>query len=189
MNAEELREIYQSDFKLWERANTEEDGIVITKSLHLPYGIGEFTLGFEGVKDAAGRRNAAGVWGQAVRDAIDDAIGEDSVTARAAQKAPRVSEGDGGHGGLGQPNPYDAGQEEVPEKEAIPSFSGAAAGSTAAGDRLDALRRERDGCAKRIKGLDIEIKALQAYVEVMNAQEVSDEESRGTSSESTEVVS
>jgi hypothetical protein len=186
MNIDQLRAIYQSDFKLWESASTVEEGSVITKTLDLPYGIGEVTLGFEGVKDAAGRRNAAGVWGQAVRDAIDNAVGEESVSARAAQKAARVSTDDGGYGGPSEPRQDDARQEEVPAEEAVPTLGGPSTLSTEPSNRLDELRDFRNQLAKRIKGLDLEIKALQAYVEVMNAQEIPDETEERCDSESEE---
>lgn len=168
MDARTLRNILNSDFKLWEQAHTAEDGAVITKSLDLPYGIGVLQQSFEGVNNAEGRRNAAVIWGEIVREAVDDAIGEESVSARAAQASSRVSPDDGGDGGPSIPNPYYAGEEALFAEGPVQTLGEATEGSATAGSRLNDLRRQRSEYARRIRGLDLEIKALQAYVEVID---------------------
>jgi hypothetical protein len=175
MNETELRSILHSDFKLWARADTEEDGSTLTKTIELPYNIGTFTLSFKGINNAEGRRNAAGIWGVSIREAVENAIGEESVTARAAQRAAQVSEDDGTHGGLGQPDPNVPKGEATSLTEAVPALSPLAEISTDPSSRLDELRRARDGHRKAAKALDLEISALTAYMEVMNANTQTDE--------------
>lgn len=185
----ELNQMMQSDNKLWERSSTVEEGGVLTKSIELPHGIGLFTISFEGVKDAAGRRNAAGIWGESIRDAVNDAIGDEAVTARAAQRAATISEDTGGI--ISSSGSNTLRPEQVSQEEAVPTLSTIATGGAASSDRLHELLAHRaalegtvEDTLKRIKGLDLEIKALEAYMEVMNAQEVQ----TGTPEESEEGV-
>lgn len=189
MNERDLRGILQSDFQLWERSETVEDGGMVTKIISLPHGIGDFRLTFEGINNAQGRLSAVGIWGQSIRDAVNDAVGDEAVSARAAQKAARVGPDDGNYGGLSESDPYDAGAVPVPAQETVSPLSEPATLSTDTSNRIDELRRFRVECAKRIKGLDLEIKALSAYLEVMNAQQDTTETPRGEGSEDQEEIS
>ena len=174
MNDKQLRAILQSDFKLWEQAELKEEGGVVTKTTFLPHGIGKFELAFEGINNAEGRRSAAAIWGQSIRDAVEDAVGDASVTARAAQKAAGIGSDDGEDGGLGSPSTDDAEATEVPETDTVSTFSSTAEVGADTSSRLDELRAERDRLVRNAKRLDLEIKALAAYMEVINASEVSE---------------
>lgn len=175
MTLTELREIQNSDFKLWEAAKTTEAGGVLTKEVDLPYGIGLFVLNFQGVEDATTRRNAAAMWGQAIRDEIENTIGNDAVTASAAQRTALLGGDDGEDGGPSKPYQDDAEAAEVDEEEAVSTFSTPATFSANPSRRLDELRRARDGHAKAARAIDLEVQALTAYMEVMNANTTTDE--------------
>lgn len=183
MDADKLRGILNSDFKLWSEASTAVDEGVVTKTILLPHGIGEFTLVFEGADNAQGRRNAAGIWGKSIRDAVDNAVGEESVSARAAQGAARTSTNDGDDGRRSSTDAHDAAAATILAAEAVSTFGEVTSSYAVACDKLDGYTRRRNEAAKLIKGLDLEIKALQAYMEVMNAQEVQDKENRTPSGE------
>jgi hypothetical protein len=176
VNQDELRAVIQSDFKLWEQSGTVTEGGTITKVVDLPYGIGHYELIFEGIKNAETRRNAAAIWGQSIRDVVDSAIGDEAVTSRAAQAAARASEDDGQDGRLINGHQNDARSAEVPTETSVPTLSSAPAISSDPSSQLDDIRRRRDEYLRIAKGLDLEIKALAAYVEVMNASKVQEKE-------------
>ena len=170
----ELNQMVQSDNKLWENAETIDTGNgTLTKTLFLPHGIGQFSLTFEGVHDAAGRRNASGVWGESVRYAVEEAIGDEAVSSRAAQAAAlagtdtsRILSSDGSNTLRSEP---------VPSQEAIPTLGEAPTSGATPSDRLHELVAYRatledliTEAHKRLKGLDREVKALEAYKEIMN---------------------
>lgn len=168
MKPSELRPIINSDFQLWEAASTIEDEGVLTKEIDLPYGIGSFVLNFQGVDDATGRRNAAAMWGQAIRDIVDETIGDEAVTARAAQRAALTGEDDGAYGGPSESYPDDAKGEEILNEEAVQASGIPTTFSANPSNRLDELRGARDAHTKAARQLDREIAALTAYMEVMN---------------------
>jgi len=177
MTPDSLRSILNSDFKLWESADTVEEGKTVTKTMDLPYGIGEFSLTFEGIGDAGGRRNAAGIWGEAVRNEVENKISDASVTARAAQKAALSGANDGGDrtsdGG------FAGGSEAVSDTKTVSAFSPP---STLAADpdrRLHELRDYFSSLRGESRRVEREIKALTAYMEVLNAQEDQTEETEG----------
>lgn len=88
MNEKEILGIMASDMKLWDKATTtEEDGLLIKTLYGLPWGIGDFSVRFEGVHNAEQRRAAVNQFGQVVRDEINNRIDDEIVSARAAQKA------------------------------------------------------------------------------------------------------
>jgi hypothetical protein len=83
----------QSDMKMWDLATTSVEGTTITKSLTLPWGIGEVTINFEGVKNAQGKRAAVEMWGSHVRELVKERIDDEAVTRRAQlQAASRTEE-------------------------------------------------------------------------------------------------
>lgn len=171
MNSQELNEILQSDFKLWELADTAEEDGVVSKTLSLPHGIGEYTLRFEGINSADKRRAAATLWGESIRSAVADAISEESVTARAAQRAAYRVEDDDRESDSSESS--DREPAEVSGAEAVPSSSEDidSIGADPA-NRLDALRGAIGHHEKRLRELRLEVKALEAYMEVINAQKV-----------------
>ena len=173
MDAIELNMILQSDMKLWEMADrltTTKQGQLVVKT-ELPHGIGEFVITFEGVTDGIKRRAAAEEWGANVRAAVDEAIGEESVTARAQQAAARVGrDTDQLHDVTG----YDPeGPETVPDGPPVQAYEEApdSAGESIA-SRYDRLKREAEYHLTRTREIAVELKALAAYMEVMNAIEV-----------------
>ena len=174
MSPSELLEIIQSDFKLWENSETEVVGDTIKKTIHLPHGIGEFSISFGGITNATGRRNAAAMWGESIREEVDNAIGDEAVTARAAQRAAYSSEDDGAHGGPSEPNQDVPKGEAILDEEAIQALGKPTTFSTDPSCRLDELRAARDGHKEAASALDLEIKALTAYMEVMNADTKTD---------------
>jgi hypothetical protein len=112
LQEEDVYAIMQSDMKLWEQASTTHEGNAIVKQLILPFGIGEFSVKFEGVDNGIKRRAAAEQWGAMVRERIKDRIDDESVTARAKQAAAlreseeepeTLGEADSGHGSASSP--------------------------------------------------------------------------------------
>ena len=165
MDEKELRAILNSDFKLWNAADTVEEGNVVTKTIELPYGIGPFTLSFEGAADAKGRRNATSIFGQSVRDAVEERISEESITARAAQKAAMASEDSGGgDSGDGGDTP---GSGDVSTQEAVSAFGTATTFDTDPARRLHELRELAAKHSLESKRLLTEAKALEAYLEII----------------------
>ena len=182
MNEEALREILQSDFKLWEAASTNllaGASNRLVKEIDLPYDIGPFSVTFEGVKDAASRRDAVAEFAATVRNEIDNRIGEAAVTARAAQRPSRVGSITSELHGPDGPHPFVS--EAMAGPKAIPAYG---QGSFTISDdpvtRLDELREEYGVCTARATAIKREIRALEAYVQVMeeeaDAQEVQREE-------------
>ena len=172
MNEEQLREILQSDFKLWEAASTTmvgADADRLVKEIDLPYDIGLFSVTFEGVKDATSRRDAVAQFAATVRNEIDNRIGEAAVTARAAQRPSRVGSVYGELSGI---DGECAGRAEaIPDTEAVPTSG---ANPFASGDdpvaRLDALREEFGVCVARTTVIRREVRALEAYIAVMQEE-------------------
>lgn len=95
MDKNEALDIMNSDFKLWERAATEDHGGgKLTKTLTLPWGIGEVSVTLEGMTDAGKRRNAVSGYGEYIRGLIDEATNDEAVTARAKAAAARIESAD-----------------------------------------------------------------------------------------------
>lgn len=169
MDAATLRGILQSDMKLWDAAiTTEEDGSALTKVLDLPYGIGHTEVRLEGITDGAKRRDAVQSFGNYIRGVVEDAIGEESVTARAAQAAARVSEEtDSGVDGRGQLSGPEAAQEDG--QVTVPAFDVITSGHSDPSHRLADLKRGVIHAKAYIDKATREIAALEAYEEIMNA--------------------
>ena len=170
MNVNTLRAILQSDFKLWENAETEVDGTAVIKTIDLPYNIGPFTLRFEGVDSGSKTRAAAEMWGASVRAEVDSQIGEESVTSRAAQKAAlALPPTDIYHGGDGD---GEAKSGQVPDEETVPTYGQDAL--TTGDDIVDRLVRIRARIAGNKKALDRdsrELRALEAFKEVLDGDQ------------------
>ena len=95
LTVEEIQSIMQSDMKLWETADTEQPTPTsITKSLNLPYGIGETSVTLEGLTDAGSKKGAVAGYGDYIRNLIRDRTDDEAVEARAKQAAARAEQAD-----------------------------------------------------------------------------------------------
>lgn len=168
MNAVELNEIMQSDMKLWDMASKSQNdkGQLVVKT-ELPHGIGEYVIAFEGVDNGIGRRGAMEQWAASIRGAVDDAIGEESVTARAQQSAALTGGEAGELYAIGGPN--SGGTTTISDRPTIQTHEEKldALGKDPA-TRLDGLQRLCSEYTGHVRSMQQEMKALQAYVEVMN---------------------
>jgi hypothetical protein len=99
----ELSQVLNSDFKLWEFAETEENGTSITKSLNLPLGIGEVTVTLEDIHDATTKRGAVEAFGDYVRGLVRERTDDEEVTAR-AEAARQKAKQDDLHNGIYVPD-------------------------------------------------------------------------------------
>ena len=91
----EILNIMNSDFKLWERAETQDlGGGKVLKTITLPWGIGVTEVTLEGMTDAEKRRQAVGAYGEYIRSVIDERINDEAITARAKQAAARAQPAD-----------------------------------------------------------------------------------------------
>lgn len=193
MSSRELTEkdvyaIMQSDIKLWEQATTQTVGTTVTKSMILPFGIGEMTVSFEGVDNGIKRRAAAEQWGAMVRERIKDRIDDDAITARAKQQAAiRESERESqavGHVDSGD-GPEDAspvglrGDEAVQAPTATEPVQAYALSAEADqgpegtdfAARAEWLRGRIGEGEKQIRGWRRELRALEAALEVLKEDE------------------
>ena len=190
MNEEDLREILQSDFKLWEAASTTlADDVTdrLVKEIDLPYDIGLFSVTFEGVKDATSRRDAVAQFAATVRNEIDNRIGEAAVTARAAQRPSRVGSIYGQLTGIDGDST--SGRSPLPDAQTVPAYGqGSFTISDDPGTRLDELREEYGVCLARATTIKREVKALEAYVAVMQEEEDASEVQREEEGEVQEQV-
>jgi len=146
MTEQELQAILQSDMKLWDAAETTEAGNTIVKTLNLPYGIGRKEVTLEGLDNASARRSALESFGNYIRGVIEDKIGEESVTARAIQKAARASDGSSHSPDvIGVDISRPGGTQpvlptEMVDTEAVETFDVFTSGPEALADRIAALR-------------------------------------------------
>lgn len=167
MTETEFLAILASDSKLWELAgtNVNEDGM--TKTLDIPWGIGKIEVTLEGVDNAAGRRAAFSAFGDYVRGLVDDKTSDDAVTAKAEQALARAGSEpdrlpDSGRTGIGRPAP-------LPDQETMATYDVPATLSADPANRLSELRRAVRGAEDFVAKTLVEIKALEAYVEIINA--------------------
>jgi hypothetical protein len=185
LNEVELREIIQSDFKLWEMSETKVEGTNIVKTITLPHGIGEFSLTFEGVHDAKSRRGAVEYWGAAIRDAVDNVISDEAVEARAAQALARNRERDS----VADDRPVRSGDtagvdgpetkvDQAPDKGPEETFTLIGASPADIAGRLDAIRGEQQRLRERLIELEQEGRGLVAYLEAIGG--LDDEVSEST---------
>jgi len=171
MTEQELNEVLQSDMKLWETAETTMDGDTVTKMLDLPYGIGEYIVTIEGVTDAEKRRAAVTGFAESVRDVVRDKIDDDAITARAQQAAARASEAtdsllvEGGIGSIRSEKISDSQTVQAHVPEAYETGKGGA-------NTVDGLRARIEATEAAITLWRKELKALEAYEEIMNAPEI-----------------
>lgn len=187
----EFLNLMNHDTKLWNMAEKVMDGSNMILTLrNVPWGIGDLEVTLEGMDNAIAKRNAVGAFAQYIRSEVDERINDEAVTARAAQDAAfaraNASElsmdrgndrGSAGVAGAG------AQVQEVANQKAVSPFGQIEALGSHPATRLSDLRRfveqaeaviaeARDYIAKYNK----EIKALEAYMRVLNEQETYIEE-------------
>jgi hypothetical protein len=173
------------DMKLWDMAE-ESPGAnpgEITKTLRgIPWGIGELEVTLSGITSADARRSAIATFADYVRGGIDERINDEAVEARAAQAAALAREdtGDipvdvGGNTGSGEVATRTGEVQEAPREGAVQTLGVPPRGDADPAARLLELRgyiddteglvaEARAGIAAARK----EIKALNAYMEVLN---------------------
>lgn len=93
MNVNDALDIMQSDMKLWDTAEKKPiAGGKVEVTLDLPWGIGSHSVTLEGMKDAQGKRNAVGAYGEYIRGLIDEQINDEAITSRAQVAAARAEQ-------------------------------------------------------------------------------------------------
>jgi hypothetical protein len=160
----------QSDENMWNMAEiSQEDGRTV-RIVQVPFGVGPIGVAYE-EGDVNQRRSAHAELGAQIRAAVEDKIGEDAVTARAEQAAAKAS--------------YDADNILV-DSGGDNRASGVgviASGPEAVARRRGWVQDEIERVAKNLDALRGELRGLDAYVEVMNAQEDTEETSSGETEE------
>ncbi len=184
MNTSEWLSIMHHDVKMWELAEKEEvrGGLQLTMR-DMPWGIGDAVVTLEGITNAIERQNAVGSYGAYIRGLIDEEINDEAVEARAKQASAFAREdADTAALGLGRdrdsagvggtPSPVQG----VVGEDAVPTFMQAATVSADPTTRLAELRAAVGEAQAYITSTSREIKALEAYVAVMETQKAPEPE-------------
>ena len=160
MNEREIMGIMQSDMQLWEQAVTTDEGEgVITKTLDLPWGIGPFNVTLEGMTNAEKRRAAVASFGETIRAAINDKIGDEAITARANQAVATVRAAGGVDYNDQVVQPYNDPVVQPSAQVVLPT----------ANDILDRINEIKDYIAYTKKALTLEERELRALVAFRDA--------------------
>lgn len=177
MNKTDWTDVMQHDVRLWDMAEHKDnpDG-TITKTLrNMPWGIGDLEVTLEGLDNAIKRREAVGSFANYVRDVIDERINDEAVEARATQAAALASPDPSELSVDVGPNRGAAGvgreREEVSpvaNQEAVPAFEQPTNRTADPAHRLSELRTGVEGARAYIATASTEIKALEAYMEIIN---------------------
>ncbi len=167
MNKQEFLGMMESDSKLWETAETSAEGDKVVKTIDIPWGIGKTTVTLEGIGNVNGRRAAFSSFGEYIRGLVNDRISDDAITARAEQAAEKVSETSDRFIAIAGTSPVTT--EEAFNKNPIPSFDEVGLQDQDPATRLTKLRRGCDLARAYIDDTTTEIKALEAYMEIINA--------------------
>lgn len=170
MNENEFLALMQSDSKLWDYATTthNKDGS-IDKTLQIPWGIGEITVTLEGMDNVQGRRAAFNSFGDYIRGLINDKTSDDAITARAKQAAARVGEKSDSLIDSTGTRPEEP--ETIFDSETVETYDDPTLQIADPAARLTNLRRAIDRARKFIDSTETEMKALEAYMEIINASE------------------
>ena len=167
MNEQELQSILNSDMKLWDRAETIEEGTTLIKVLDLPYGIGRTEIRLEGIDDAIKRRGALESFGEYIRGIVENKIGEESITARAQSKAalagPAASDNYGGRAPTVETEP---GGAPTFSKSAMAPLDAFDFSAEALASRRDELSKLGDDYTGRLEALRLQIQAVDAVIEL-----------------------
>jgi hypothetical protein len=172
MNEKELRAILHSDMKLWDSAE-EKDG---ERFIELPYGIGRVGVSLEGIDNGQKRAAAVGSFGEYIRGRVNDAIGDESVTARAKQDAAKASY-DAGQLPVEQSNDSSPGRvggvsdqvQEAANKEAMATPNELGVNPEGMALRAAWVRGTIEETAANLDALRRELEGLEAYLEIFNA--------------------
>ncbi len=167
LNEKDFLNMMQSDSKLWETAESETKGDKLVKTIYIPWGIGETTVTLEGLDNVNGRRAAFSTYGEYIRGLVDNQISEESITARAEQAAARASDSADRQPDTTGPSPQDT--EAIFDTETVPSFEINGTLPANPADKLAELKRRCTAAAAYITETHIEINALEAYMEIINA--------------------
>lgn len=168
MNEIEFLQIMQSDSKLWDYAETVQDGGAVTKTLQVPWGIGEVSVTLEGMGDVNGRRAAFSAFGEYIRGLVNDRISEEAITARAEQADKRTGATSDRQPDSTSPSPEESA--EILSKEAVEAHDGPSTYSADPSIRLVELRAASDRAKAFIESTETEVRALEAYMEIINAE-------------------
>lgn len=173
LSKREIIDLMQSDMKLWDRAETNDmGGGKITKSLNLPFGIGECVVTLEGLKDAGKKREAVGSYGAYIRGLVREQIDDEAVSARAASAAARSKYASSGDSVLVDPSgsPVPTSQEEVVEEAGQSHEEDAtsdadfgeslAARGASLRDRIERTEADLTKWRRELKGIDAAIAAM-----------------------------
>lgn len=157
----ELREIINSDMKLWEEADTSPyelgDGKMgLAKTLTLPYGIGEQTVVFP-----SNDLSAVSTYGSTIRSMVDDHRSEEAVAVTSTRGQ------DGGSALPDEPQPEHA----VSTAQAVSTLEEPYEAGAGLDVRADGLRRAINDAETKVRRWRKELRALDAALEIMNAPE------------------
>lgn len=187
ISEEKLREIVNSDMKLWEYASVNPHPQGIAKTLILPWGLGERTIVFPPAKSAQEKVGQVEQFGATIRGWIDEIkrAGEEDRAERFAREARATENGPSPGGGAGSSEPAAGGAPQVADQAPVPSPVEVAETGPDFASRANALERAiRDEASyirdahDRIKRWNKELTALRAAMEIMDAPE-DDAEERG----------
>jgi len=175
MNETELRAILHSDMKLWDAAVTTTDGpTTVTKVLELPYGIGRTEVTLEGLDDAGKRREAVTGFGAYIRRLIIDRVDDDSISARAKQKAAFASEdanklsGDGRDDNAGPDREVGGVSAKVSDTETVATPNVTVLSPEDMAGRRRQIENSIQRLEENLAALRGELVGITAYLEAMN---------------------
>ena len=173
MNESELNDALNSDMRLWDAAAKTDDGQdSISLLLDLPYGIGETSVTLQGLDNAEKRRDAIGVYGNYIRNLIENKVGDDAITSKAAYQRA-----------LAEPV-----QEDVVVASQAVVANPILAGPAAVEERLKEVVGLILELVDQNKELTRELLGLQAYMEATHAPTDKGTPDRNPASEDTEKV-
>lgn len=175
MDIKEVLDLMHSDFKLWERATSEDLGEgVVAKTITLPWGIGEYTVNMEGMNDANKRREAVAAFGNHIRDVIEERIDDEAITSRAQAAAARAKQDDSGHRNADSQlvGIYDEAIQETDAEDSTEAHQGTVEGTSSFGDdfaadraaingRINELTRDLARLCRQLRGIDAAIAAMK----------------------------
>lgn len=169
MEIKEALNLMNSDFKLWEKADTKDlGGGKIAKTLDLPWGIGEYTVELEGMNDSNKRRAAVGAYGEHIRGIIKERTDDEIVTSRAKAAAARAEFAD-------STDSDSLGTDEGLRDESVPTEAVQAAGEAYQEDVTKPVilgadfPAERAAIESRIERLEAELTSARRDLRVINA--------------------
>lgn len=185
MEVKDALDIMNSDFKLWEKAESEDlGGGKVVKTLTLPWGIGEVKVTLEGMTDADKRRQAVAGYGNYIRDLINEATADEAIEARARQAAALAKPADSGGSPIigGEQRVRDAAvQEETHEvagethehhaKEPVSIGETLAARRLEIEDELDFYRGRLEAAEREVARLSRDLRSVERAIAAIEEDE------------------